>query len=242
MNELVDKIKQNGYWKIVIRPTEFMESRIQSRDKCKEVIEQSQIKLRGWDFPHIDRVKGIFPSGNDNVASSCDWPEGGLFEYWKLYQNGQFISYKNMIEDFRLSNEEKKHAADQVRLESWQDARFLSVVNALYTVTEAYSFAAELAKRSTLGDEVAIEIELGNVFNRTLFFWGQFRFLFQPYTCHFDNENIIRKVVVSKQDLVENFASLAMKTTIGILNDFGWHDVNENIFQEDQRKLLERRL
>ncbi len=243
MNELIDKIKQNGYWKIVIRPAEFIENRISSREECKRLIEENQIRLRGWYYPHIDGNKGIVFSGNDNVSSSCNWEEGGTFEYWKFYQNGQFIHYLGMIEDYRLSDKDKRATADSVRLTNVDSPTFLSIINVLYLVTEAFYFAAKLAKKDMLGEDAQIEIELGNVYKRTLFFWGEVRLLFNPYTCEFDSgENIVKKVQVSKTGLVENHAALALDTTIDILKDFGWYDVNKSIFAEDQKKLLERRL
>ena len=244
MESLINKIKQRGYWKVIIRPTEFKEKRITTREECAKIIKESHISLRGWSYPHISR-EGIVFSGNDSVASSTDWDEGGHHEYWQFYQNGQFIHYFSMYEDSILKDEKLEKIKKSFGFSKPEDLsdRFLSILNTLYSVTEIFLFATNLVKKTDLGEKIYIEIELGNIYGRTLFFWDTFsRILFKAYTCKFHSENIVKKTPVKKDDLITSYTQLALDTTIEIFKDFNWKDVNKSIFVEDQKKLLERRL
>ena len=242
MEDLINKIKENGYWKVIIRPTEFVEKRIANKDEAAKVAQESQIVFRGWDYPHIDEREGIVRSGPDSVSSSCDWPEGGRFEFWKLYLNGQFVHYFSMIEDYWMSEEDKQRRRSSFpfsRLAKQAD-RFLSIIHTLYSITEIHFVAAILAKLGNFGKETEIVIELGNAEHRVLFFWeASFRGLSRAYTCRYPL--IVEKRVVLTKDLISDPAGFALDFTIDIFKEFNWKDANKNVFIEDQRKLIERR-
>lgn len=242
METLINKIKEKGYWKVIIRPVEFEEQRIANKDEAAKIIQESKIVFRGWDYPHIDHREGIVRSGPDSVSSFCNWPEGGHFEFWKLYLNGQFVHYFSMIEDYEMTEEQKERARSSFpfsKLDKKTD-RFLSIINALYTITEIHFFAAKLAKLAKFGEETEIIIELGNVEGRVLFFWGEtFRHLFQAYICRY--QPIVEKRIFSTDNLISDPADLALDFTIDIFKEFNWRDANKNVFVEDQKKLIERR-
>jgi len=243
MEKLIKKIKQKGYWKVIIRPTEFVERRIPNKDEAAKIVQEGKIVFRGGGYPYIDYREGIVRSGPDSVSSFCDWPEGGHFEFWKLYLNGQFIHYFSMIEDYRMSKEEKERVRKSFPFSKLDDRvdRFFSIINALYLITEVHFFAANLAKLANFSKETEIIIELGNVKDRVLFFWGEsFRLLFQAYACRY--QPIVGKRVFNTEDLISNPARFALDFAIDIFKEFNWKDVNKNVFVEDQKKLIEGRL
>ncbi|MFA6193257.1 MAG: hypothetical protein WC726_00105 [Parcubacteria group bacterium] len=242
MDSIINKIKETGYWKVIIRPVEFDEKRIADKDTAAKIVEDSKIAFRGWDYPHIDRQEGIVRSGSDSVSSFCDWSEGGHFEFWKLYLNGQFVHYFSIVEDYKISEKQKQQIRDSFHFSKLDkdNQRFLSIINALYTVTEIYFFAANLAKSSNFGKEIEIIIELDNVDGRALFFWGEpFRHLFQAYICRY--QPIEEKRIVQTEELIKNPAELALDFTMDIFKEFNWKDVNKDVFVGDQKKLIERR-
>ena len=96
MEDRIKKIKDTGYWRILIRPNIFIEDKINSLEKCKEIINHSIVSLREWDFPHLDEKETS--AGKNWIQSGCDW--GDIKEYWRFYQNGQFIYYSAMREDY----------------------------------------------------------------------------------------------------------------------------------------------
>ncbi len=239
MRELIEKIKKKGYWKVTIRPIEFKNDYISTVDECKKIIETCQVSLRGWNYPHIAK-EGIKISGNDSVESYCDWDKGGYFEYWRLYQSGQFVHYFSMREDYRVSE-------DKIRqIQEWHDTqsvRFLAIISTLYSVTEIFEFSQRLASKNALGNNVEIIIELGNCDGRELFFWDELsRHLSMNYICTFRDENILIKRVIPKDELVSSSDKIALGATIEIFKKFNWNNPPEKVFAEDQNKFLQRRL
>lgn len=237
--ELINKIKEKGYWKVVIRPIDFKKDLIPDVYDCKKIIESSIVSLRGWNYPHIHR-DGINICGNDSIESYCDWKGGGYFEYWRFYQSGQFAHYFSMREDYRISDKKIK------QIQSYHDTistRFLSILSTLYSVTEIFEFAQRLAAKNALGKSVEVIIELGNVYGRELFFWDSYsRYLSRSYTCRFREEHIVEKRVVSKEKLIASSDKLALDVCMNIFKKFNWPEPPIKVFEEDQRKFLERRL
>lgn len=239
MKKLIDKIKQTGYWKVIIRPAVFENSRLSNLEACKTIIQSCKVSLRGWDYPHIDK-KGITISGNDNIESYCDWPDGDFFEYWRFYQSGQFIHYFSIREDYQIDEEEIKKIQ---RRNLTKSNKFLSIISTLYSVTEIFVFAQGLAIKDILGDTIEISIELGNSEGRELFFWGNFsRHLDRKYICTFRDENLMIKRIIQKEELIANYDKLALDACLEIFKKFNWTQVPRQVFDEDQRKFLQRRL
>jgi len=242
MDELINAIKETGYWKVIIRPFEFEETKIANRDIAMKIIESNKISFRGWDYPHIDHRSGIVFSGSDSISSYCDWPEGGHFEFWKYYLNGQFVHYFSMLEDYEMTEKDKERANKDFfssDLDQYKK-RFLSIINALYYITEIFSFAANIAKQANYGDKTEIIIELGNVEGRTLFFWGDHsRILHSAYTCEY--QPIQKQITVNTDELIKNPGDLSLDFTIELFKEFNWKNANKNVFVGDQKKLVERR-
>lgn len=243
MDNLIDKIKGRGYWKMIIRPVDFQDKRIADKDTAAKIVEASKIAFRGWDYPHIDPGDGIVRSGPDSISSFCDWPEGGHFEFWKFYLNGQFVHYFSMSEDYGMSEDDKSEAKALFKLarSDQQGDKFLSIINTLYKITEMFFFAANLAKAANFGKEIEIVVEMGNVEGRTLLFWGQsFRYLSQAYTCKY--QPIKEECVIQKGILITQAADLALDFTMDVFKEFNWKDANKNVFIGDQKRLIEHRL
>jgi len=243
--KLIEKIKEKGYWRVIARPVDFAQNRIENKRELKKIIEKSKIVLRGWDYPHIDHKNGIINSGSDSVSSFSDWPDMGHIEYWKYYLNGQFIHYFGMREDYRMDEEQLEKARQSFPFYNPEEGpklnKFLSVLSTLYSVTEIYYLTANLAKYSIKEGEMEIRIEIHGTTNRTLFFWGGgFRELFQAYTCAY--EPVISENILNVGDLIDDPASLALKATMEIFNEFNWSDPNPSVFIKDQTKFIERRL
>jgi len=239
MKELLSKIKSKGYWKVIIRPTVYNEQLISSLQDCKELIRSSKVSLRGWDYPHID-PRGINAASTYSVHSICDWPEGPAFEYWRFYQTGQFIHLFAMREDLRITEEQKQNFQDEF---SVKNDKFLSILSTLYSVTEIFEFSARLFSKIENVKDVEINIELHGVNNRLLIFWDSFsRWLNRPYICNFSDDTITIKKIFNKDDVIKNSSDLALDFTMKIFHAFNWDSVNKEIFIEDQKKLLERRL
>jgi len=240
MKKLIEKIMKKGYWKVVIRPQKFDMHRIADIESCVAVIKECQLQLRGWSYPHFDSKSGIAISGNDNIESYCDWEEGGYFEYWRFYQSGQFVHYFSIREDYGIRE-------DKIReIQHWHatdSTKFLSILSTLYSVTEIFLFAQNLMSKNILGESTDIIIEIGDVENRELFFWNSFsRELNRNYICKFREENLIINRIVGKEELMSQAINLSLDACKEIFKKFGWEQVPMQVFVEDQKKFIERRI
>ena len=91
-NSVLAKLKTRGYWRIELRPTKFKEDQF-SLSECKKMIEENQVRLRGWYFPHYSTRHGDFFNAGNHVVGYIDRSEH--CEIFKMYCSGQFVYYLN---------------------------------------------------------------------------------------------------------------------------------------------------
>ncbi len=238
MEEILKEIKQTGYWRILIRPTIFVKTKIDSLAKCKEIIRQSAVRLRGWDFPHLDRDETL--NGIDWIESGCDF--GDMKEYWRFYQSGQFIHYSAIREDYLREEIIKdagapiNHYPDKSKLPS----RFMSIISTIYRVTEVYEFASRLVEKDILEPSLEISVTLTGMKDRLLFFWDWYRDLLGPYTSRLDEFECPRKEY-DTNDFLANKESYAEECIVWIFERFNWDSPPRSLVRETQKKFLQKR-
>jgi len=243
--DILTTIKEKGYWRVIIRPTRsFYKPGRFSISELGNVIENNQVRLRGWYYPHVDR-NSIKITGQNLISNECEFERH--IEHWEFITSGQFAHIFAMKEDYII--DEKK--ANEIRSDFAFNTnkakdinRFFEVVSAVYSFTEIYLFASNLAQLEQNRDieEFEIIIELHNVRDRMLFIWDWGRDLFSPYICNFSDNKISSSEVYKKDDIIAKFDSLAADVAIKTFRFFGWNNPNEQVIKNDQKKLLERRL
>ncbi|MBT7188371.1 hypothetical protein HN911_13705 [Candidatus Bathyarchaeota archaeon] len=188
--------------------------------KCSEIIQDSIVSLRGWDYPHINRDGTV--NGQDWVESECDWSTH--IEYWRFYQSGQFIHHMALQEDYAYEGE-----------------NILSIISTLYQVTEIFEFVARLTAKGIYSEGMDLSISLHNTENRTLKITDPLRSpLFADHTCR--QPQIVYQESFSQDELLGKSRALALFATEHVFERFNWNNPPINIMAEDQLKLLERRL
>ncbi|MCK4354927.1 hypothetical protein KAW43_01055 [Candidatus Parcubacteria bacterium] len=246
MNEDIKKIiKQKGYWRVVIRPTQpfYRVDRFDISELAK-IIEDNQVRLRGWYYPHISR-NDIKIIEQNAISNECKFE--GYIEYWEFITSGQFAHIFSMKEDYIID----KQKADEIKSDfafnkdkAKDINKFFETVSTVYKFTEIYLFASNLAQLKEYEDvnEFEIIIELNDVKDRLLFTWDRDRDLWSPYICNFDNGKIPFSEIYKKDDLIAKFDFYSLEKVIKTFQFFGWENPNEQVLQGDQKKLLERRL
>lgn len=232
MKELLEKIKSRGYWKVIIRPQEFLKDRIPHLHECKQVVLETKVSLRGWDFPHYDFQDGPI-SGTDYVEQSVNF--SGQVEFWRYYQSGQFVFFKGVKEDWV-----KENGFLGGQTYGIEPLHTLTILNTVYLFTEIFEFASRLANKDLLGDSCQIDIVLHKAQARKLMFLDFRRELFQDYICGI--QDIPYEVSTTKMELLSTSAEMALEGIIWLFQRFNWDKANSEWFREDQRKLLEKRL
>lgn len=232
---LRDKIKEAPHWRVVIRPGEFVEERVESLSECWRLIESSRVSLRGWDYPHVDYEHR--QNGKDWVAS---WDEFGSHrEYWRFYQSGQFLHLFAFKEDQFRDKAEAKAKGDVPKLKEFKPSGYLGVISALWTITEIFEFAARLAQKATFGDSVSIAIQMVEVKDRVLYESEAGRDFSRPYIA--SEPTLSKEWTGDKKDLLSGASDHALNTAEWFFERFQWMAPPRQALADDQRRLLERK-
>lgn len=166
---ILDEIRAGPHWKVVIHPQEFVAERIATLAECVDAIRESQVRLRGWPYPHLDYEN--MERGGDWIASCVTFEEQR--EYWRFYQSGLFVHYFGFRED-RPSwrNEiEERYRMWGLAADGFSPNAFLDVDNALHTFTEIFEFTVRLMATGALGarhEAPVVRIGMYQIKDRTL--------------------------------------------------------------------------
>ncbi|MBI4202430.1 MAG: hypothetical protein HY532_04870 [Chloroflexi bacterium] len=215
--EMLDKIHQGGYWRIVLHPTEFKPHRIGTLQECLAIIERSKVSLRGWDYPFVDPDNVIF---GDNWISLAEDSEFEV-EFWRFYQSGQFVHH------LALPHEERHGKPD------------IELGDLIYQLTEVFEFAARLALRDVFNGSAVVNIQLNNIQDYTLRIKGSHLASARNYRS--TSTNLEWKRSVPTLTLMGNAGDLALDVAEQFLGNFGYH-ADRTLLAADQARLLERRL
>lgn len=229
------RITEAPHWRVVIRPTVFVEDRIRTLGKCWNLMESSRVSLRGWDYPHVD---------SQNRANGVDWIESWCKfrvhqEYWRLYQSGQFLHLFSFKEDLQRDKAEAR-ARDDIQISSnFQPSGYLDVVSTLWTITEIFEFAARLAEKEVLDASAIVQIGMIGVKNRVLFTWDADRVWWRLYAAN--QESLSNEWPVETSQLLAESSELALSAAEWFFERFQWTNPPRNILRNDQERLLKRR-
>ena len=167
---ILDEIRGGPHWKVVIHPQEFVAERIATLAECVDAIRESQVRLRGWPYPHLDYEN--MERGGNWIASCVETFEEQR-EYWRFYQSGLFVHYFGFRED-RPSwrNEiEERYRTWGLAADGFSPNAFLDVDNALHTFTEIFEFTVRLMATGALGarhEAPVVRIGMYQIKDRTL--------------------------------------------------------------------------
>jgi hypothetical protein len=230
MKELLDKIHSRGYWRVLIRPTVFEIERISSLTQCKNIIEETMVLLRGWDYPHFD--SSLINNNIDSIELGIEFMHH--LEYWKFFQSGQFIHHFSCFEDYIINP-----ATGELYF-NFKEKCYLSILSTLYTITEIFQFTSRLILKEILKPNVELSIGLHGMQDRQLFFWERGRHLSSIYKSTIPD--IVFNKIYSREQIIQSPAEVAMEVTIWIFERFNWSHESKVIFLEEQKKFLEKRL
>ncbi len=218
---LLDTIQSVGHWRVNFRPMSPLDPQLNFL-KCFELVRDNAVSIRGWDYPHLSHRQdneGGSSRGGDFYENWCDW--WGFHEFWRMYKSGQFLSYNALRED---TKEEGRPGT-------------LSIINAIYTMTEFLEFAHRLHRAGPYDDGVGITIELRNTANRILEV-GPSRIPF------FDRKQTSAEAIslerrLSATQIGNDHQAVAIELLLELFDYFGWNPTREQIIA-DQAKFYRR--
>lgn len=145
MSELLEKIRSRGYWRVVIHPASFVEKQVANISDLYPLLQKISVELRGWDYPHLDVHT---PLHIDKAWIQQSSESNQYLELWRFYQNGQFVDFIGMEEDWL----DQFH--DWSLPENWRHGSYLGVENAVFQFTEMMEFAARLSLTQAGGESM----------------------------------------------------------------------------------------
>ncbi len=213
---LLEKIRQRGYWRVVIRPGRFERERFPDIAALYPLLQDRAVRLRGWAYPLLDEHRP-YRTGLDWIDQESEW--GYHLEYWRFYQSGQFIDYAGLDEDWRGQPPQSPTPPE------WQPGRYLPILDTLYRFTEIFEFAARLALTDAYGvdDTVHVELLLRGLHGRRLYAdtWPRTpMYLAGAQDAHM--EEFPYKADLRRDELIANAHQLALGQAQRLFDRFKW--------------------
>lgn len=238
--DTINKIKSRGYWKLIIEPVLDLERFFEHEIDGKRFVDNCKVSLRGWDYPHVPTTRGTeenYQISNGQVSSFTDWNH--FKECWTYYQSGQFVHIFGLCEDWFSESDwlDKSHHLKQIK-----PLTLFDFVWSTYTITEMMLFVRNVAKDPHYGGNVKITISLHNTNNRKLTVLDPGRLSLFIDRESSSNDLIGLARIVSTKELDENYLTIARDTIINIIKFFDWSDPPIKVIEDDQQKLINRKL
>lgn len=220
---LPEDVATKGYWELIALPNTYVNERADSFGTLAHVLTESEVSLRGWNFPHIDRERAAnFSRGRQ---SSTIWDEVQVRhnEALRAYISGAFLW----------------------RGAYWEDApaygrpgTTLSFVNIIFQITEFFLFLSRYYARIADEASLRVTIRLTKTKGRQLVSLDAGP-LFDNYVCLEDKIEIIGEYSVSL--LRASAEEIARRVIKRVFEIFQWTTARDEMIQQRQRQLLERR-
>ena len=212
MNELLEKIRSRGYWKVVIHPGDYVENRVKKIDDLYPILQRTSARTRIWDFPHLDAY------GEPRVDSGWieqEYDRWGQPEIWRFRQDGQFVDFAGIHYDWY----DWPGASYRAQGPSGQ----LKVWETLVRFTEIFQLAARLSRTDAGGFFMRIEASLNNLAERELCFENVIDGPFPvPQEFKATVESVPYSLDVSQLELITDTHKLALKPAAELFRRFGW--------------------
>lgn len=212
-----------GYWEVISMPQTYSRERVPSITAVNKSLEESEVSLRGWNFPHFDReTKSNFSDGRQSYTELMHHVEAH-----RAYQSGLFVWRSSYWED--SSDVEKKHG------------KALSFVNVIYTVTEFLLFFKRYYERISPDASLRFSIKMTDIKDRVLISTDMASLLM--FGTHAAREP---GLVIEKDYVVSELRASAEEIAISIVQKifevFNWNAPDANMIRGWQQRLLSRTL
>ena len=156
---VLDKIRSRGFWRVVIRPTTFLERRIARVADLFPIVEKSSVRLRGSEYPHIGDPQ-TRRTGSEWVESEFDREDD--LEVWRFYLSGLFVHF------FTIAGDWRDHSNLWPAQPGWAPGRELYSLQTMFSLVEIFEFAARLALSPVGGSQMRVEIDKAGLKGRHL--------------------------------------------------------------------------
>ncbi len=217
----MEKIKSHGYWRVLVRPAKYEERRIENVTELFPLVQRLSVRLRGWDFPHIDSHNP--PAIGENWAGQdVEW--GHHCERWRIYQSGQFVYLGAFTIDWA---EDTKNWSPQPPKPP-RDS-LLGVSDAVCRFAEFFEFASALALSPAGDDPMYVEVGCHGIKDRELWADDPTRFPFSFPKKAFALE-FVKKDTIPRATLVAETRAIGNRWAKELFRRFNW-DASDQVIE-----------
>lgn len=204
MNELLEKIRSRGHWRVIIRPYSFVQKRIADRSELLHILEKTSVEYKGWGFPHIDGWRTP-DNGPDWIGQEIS--KEPILELWRFYQSGQFVHYFGMPEDWK-----DLHGLESPSME---------IKDIVLRFTEIFELASRLTFTDAGDEGLRVDIKVDNIEDHLLILpgYGPGKASWIPEA---HKKYMHHKTDVSKIELVADRRELALTLALKLFDCFKW--------------------
>jgi hypothetical protein len=233
--QLPVRVLQFPHWRVSFQPDRYQEDRIPSLGRCVELVQQSKVLLRGWDFPHLSHHEEERHYAANYLASWADFM--GTIEYWRLYQSGQFVHLNAVEEIVRPDWKAGKFNVGGMRSENeWAAVPgHLNFLNAFYRIIEVFEFAARLSEKGVYDNQLEISIQLKQVRGFVLTadtgrHW--------PVMRAANDDDLCRSWMFAVPTLIAERSELSLSAAVWFFERFSWLNPPLEVLRREQQNFL----
>jgi hypothetical protein len=241
-SQLPVAVREHPHWRVVFRLASYQAERIPSLGACWKTVEQNRVSLRGWDYPHVSRRDGERGQGTDWIAAWSSFMS--RYEYWRLFQSGQFVHLFSVREATESAWREKLKSLTAGHLGhmkgvDWEAVPgYIHITNFIYSMTEIFEFAARLCQAGIYDGPVSVSVELKGVKGFVLTTdWDRAWHSYYAAT-----EDAFGKTwEVASDELVAKSPEKSLEAMLWFFERFGWLDPALQVLRQDQENFLKGR-
>jgi hypothetical protein len=210
MTPISAKIKSKAYWRIRIRPAEYIPTRVADISSLRPLVERLSVRFRGWYFPHVEMDINSIGIYQSYVEQETEWDNH--IELWRLYQSGQFAYLGALHTDWPSSF-----------AGSGQVSNVLFIEDLVGRYVEVLEFAARLSASPAGSKRMWLQIGLHGVGSRTLASYSPMSSIFlQARAGRFADANLILDGEFPAEELLAESEQIALRWVQNVFRHFNW--------------------
>ena len=214
-------VLKSGHWELLAYPTVYSAIRIPSIPGVKTAVAQSEVSLRGWNFPHTDGGNAV-PFANGFQSTTIG---SGDVEGYRASRSGLFLWKRVFWEDTQSKKGDKGRP-------------LLSFISAIYSFTEILIFLSRFYEGIAPDASVRCMITLRGCKGRQLAAMNPRIVLGHNYISHEDVISQEREVQVAQ--LRASHIAIAADMSKYLFHVFGWLNPDDTMIANWQQQLLKR--
>ena len=240
MSQVNDLLNELPGFVLSIEPQAYNSTLIEV-ERYEKIIASAQVRARGWSFPYYKSTDLEIGTGESYCShETLALTSVNHIEQWRLYRSGQFLFRMKLWEAGDEGLQEKMRSG--MRHSDLSDKQlaatpgFISFIALIYSVSEAYVFAARLAQAIPFETSIEVRVGLRKVRNWALASNDFAVDLYNAYVARGDNPEYSQ--VTALDTLIASPLDHATIAVQSLFRQFGWPDASPDMIANWQRQLF----